>query len=96
MLTSTCRVCGNSKSDFVATECANCQTIRTETRQYMKAEFPNASESDILYAERQALNQRAHHAHRNYIDPRDHSRMRSPFTPVPPQGRANDTPPKGA
>lgn len=84
MLTSTCRICSGPKTDYAANECENCTTIRSETRQYMRAEFPNASESDILYAERQALNQRAHHAHRNFVDPRGFSAARG-LIPVPPQ-----------
>ena len=94
MLTATCRVCGSPKepADYAASECPACRTLRREAEQHFAAENPNAGESDILYAGRAALNQRAHHAHRNFVDPRSFGATRG-MIPVPPQGGDRGSPP---
>lgn len=93
MLTSHCRICGAPKepADYASNECRGCSTLRTEAEQHFAAEHPGAGESDILYAGRQALNQRAHHAHRNFVDPRQHSAV-SGMIPTPPQTNRGNVP----
>lgn len=73
MLTTTCYTCHQPKADLRAVNCPACTTTQLEAEQHFAAENPNAAESDILYAGRTALRQRAHHANRNFIDPRDFS-----------------------
>jgi hypothetical protein len=88
MLTASCRVCGKMKdpSEYAMTECRDCKTVGDEAAQGFAAENPNAAESDILYARRQALNQRAHTAHKNFTDPRAFSAARG-MLPIPPPDR---------
>lgn len=92
MLTSTCRNCGTPKTDYQAPECEACTTTRREAEQHFAAEHPRAAESDILYAGRQAVLARSHHAHRNFVDPRDFSAGRG-MIPVPPQTPQSQGPP---
>jgi uncharacterized Zn finger protein (UPF0148 family) len=72
MLTASCRNCGFPKepANYGDNFCPTCTTSRREAEQHFAAENPKASESDILYAGRQALMARAHHASRNFTDPR--------------------------
>lgn len=84
MMTLNCRICNNPKEDVRANECNGCKTVRVEAEQHHAAENPKASEGEILYAGRAALNQRAHHAHRNFVDPRDFTVGRG-SVPEPPQ-----------
>lgn len=86
MLTATCGNCGQPKSpnEYADPYCSTCTTSKREAEQHFAAEHPKAAESDIIYAGRRALQERAHHAHRNFVDPRDFSR-RSGMIPVPPQ-----------
>lgn len=86
MLTATCGNCGRPKdpANYADTYCPSCSTTKKEAEQHFAAEHEGASESDILYAGRQALMQVAHHAHRNFVDPRGFSASRG-MIPVPPQ-----------
>ncbi len=96
MLTATCGNCGKAKSpdEYASTYCRSCTTTKNEAEQGFAAENPNANPSDILYAGRQALMQVAHHAHRNFTDPRGFSASRG-MIPVPPQsGDRGDPTPK--
>lgn len=94
MLTLSCRVCGSPKeqADYAANECTACRTLKREAEQGFAAENPGASESDILYAGRLALNSRAHHAHRNFVDPRGFSSVAGMIPIPPPTNRGNPTP----
>lgn len=60
--------------EIANTNCRACQTSFNEAAQHFAAENPNAAQSDILYAGRQAMLSRAHTAHRNFVDPRTFSR----------------------
>ena len=84
--TATCRVCGANKNpeDYSANECAACRTMKIGAETAFREANPEASESDVLYAGRVALNGRAHHAHRNFVDPRQHASVRG-MIPIPPQ-----------
>lgn len=90
MLTASCHNCGAPKdpANYGDVNCPACTSLRKEAEQAFAAENPGVSESDILYAGRQALNQRAHHAHRNFIDPRNFSNTRGVLIP-PPDNRGN-------
>jgi len=85
VLSSYCQTCGASKepANYADNYCPACTSLRREAEQAFAAENPEASESDILYAGRQALSQRAHHANRNFTDPRAFSSGRGSF-PAPP------------
>lgn len=85
MLTAYCQNCGAPKepSEYSANTCGSCKTTRLEAEQAYAAEHKDASESDILYAGRQALLQKAHHAHKNFQDPRGFSASRG-MIPIPP------------
>lgn len=86
MLTATCRNCGQPKdaANYADNYCPACTSRKNEAEQHVRAEHPNASISDVLYAGRQALLQRAHTAHRNFVDPRGFSASRG-MIPIPPQ-----------
>lgn len=86
MMTSTCRICGNSKTPefYAAPECQACTELATKAVKALQEASPEMSESDLLYARRQALNERAHHAHRNFVDPREFSASRG-MIPIPPR-----------
>jgi hypothetical protein len=75
MLTATCGNCGNPKdpANYRDTFCPACTTTKNEAEQGFAAEHAGALESDILYAGRQALMSVAHHARRNFTDPRGFS-----------------------
>lgn len=98
-LSSYCQNCGGPKSmgEYGDPRCGSCEQIRTEAMQHFAAENTEKikkgelSESDILYAGRQALLQRAHHANRNYTDPRQFSAARG-MIPTPPQSGDRGTP----
>lgn len=74
-LTSTCFNCGAPKTDFVAEYCPNCTTLYDTTIAAFREKNPEAAQSDALYAARAALMERAHTAHKNYVDPRLHMRL---------------------
>lgn len=96
MLTATCGNCGQPKdpAHYASTFCPSCTTRKNEAEQHFAAENPEANESEILYAGRQALMQVAHHAHRNFTDPRGFSATRG-MIPLPPQGGdRGELPPK--
>lgn len=92
MLKSYCNNCGGSKepANYSAINCAGCETLSKEAQQAFAAEHKDASESDILYAGRMALTQRAHHAHRNFLDPRQFSAGRG-MIPIPPPDKRGST-----
>lgn len=93
-MTSTCSNCGATKdpAHYADNYCPTCTARMNEAAQHFAAENPNASQSDILYAGRQALLQRAHHAHRNFVDPRGFAAGRG-MIPIPPQtDRGSPTP----
>lgn len=75
MLTSYCRICGNSKpsSEYALDVCGACAEHRKQAESAFAAEHPKATSSDVLYAGRMALNQRAIGAHANFVDPRGFS-----------------------
>lgn len=89
MMSSYCGWCGGPKepADYAADMCATCKTRRSEAMQHFKVEHPEASESDVLYAGRQSLMQRAHTAHRNFVDPRDFSAVRRTIPTAPQSGQ---------
>ena len=93
MLTVSCRICGNAKppSEYSKDLCNECGRLRSQAENHYASEHPNAAQSDILYAGRQALNQRAHHAHRNFIDPRDFSTGHGMIPIPPPSNRGSTT-----
>lgn len=95
MMTSNCHTCGFPKepANYADPYCPACTTLKREGEQHHAAENPNATESEILYAGRCALRQRAHHAHRNFVDPRGFGATRG-MIPIPPQSRAQDAPPR--
>lgn len=86
MLSSYCHNCGAAKEpiDYSAPYCPACQSARSEAMQHFRAENPKATDSDVLHAGRAALGERAHHAHRNFVDPRGFSASRG-MIPTPPQ-----------
>lgn len=92
MLTASCNNCGFPKepANYGDVNCPTCTTARNEAEQGFKAEHPEASESDVLYVGRQALLQRAHHANRNFTDPRAFSGTRG-MIPIPPQTNRGST-----
>jgi hypothetical protein len=83
-LSSYCRNCGQSKSiaNYADDRCPACETLKTEAEQGFAAENADKlksgelTTSDVLYAGRMALTQRAIHANRNYTDPRGFSATR--------------------
>lgn len=87
MLTATCQNCGAAKDpkDYANPNCATCTSTASEAAQHYAAEHPGCAQSDALYAGRKALLQRAHHAHRNFVDPRAFGATRG-MIPIPPQG----------
>ena len=95
MLTAYCRNCGGPKepSEYAANTCGTCTTTRLEAEQAFAAEHKDAPESDILYAGRQALLNRAHHANRNFTDPRGFSASRG-MLPTPPNAGDRGTVPE--
>lgn len=86
MLTATCGNCGLAKDprNYADNYCPECTRLRNEAEQHFAAENPQAAQSDVLYHGRQALLQRAHHANRNYTDPRAFA-GKSGMIPTPPQ-----------
>lgn len=86
MLTATCRLCGDAKpvSEYELNQCSKCTAAGNEGRAAFLKANPDASISDLLYAERSAMSARAHTAHRNFTDPRSFSRLGA--IPQPPQG----------
>lgn len=91
MLTTNCNACYGPKEDLRAVLCNTCKQISSEAEQHFAAENPGASEGSILYAGRMALNDRRHHAHRNYVDPRAHAAGRGTF-PTRPQPTSEGAP----
>lgn len=83
MIKSYCDACGEGKENITAQYCNRCASVRSEAMQGFAAEHPDASQSDILYVGRQALNQVRMHAHRNFVDPRDFSGTQG-MIPIPP------------
>lgn len=93
MLTATCRTCGAAKepSDYSTPDCTACKTLRTAAEKQFAEANPDATGSEILYVGRTALNQRAHHANKNFVDPRSFAAVRG-VIPIPPQGNVQDRP----
>jgi hypothetical protein len=76
-LSSYCRVCGLTNGtvpEMSANHCDGCEKERQATMTAYAAENPSASESDKLYAGRQALAGRSNYAARHRISPRDFNR----------------------
>ena len=76
-LSSYCRNCGRpvkTTEELSANHCADCETNRQEAMKHFVEQNKDASESDKLYAGRQALMQRARHPHETFINPRDFNR----------------------
>jgi hypothetical protein len=92
VLTATCQNCGAAKdaANYADPTCPSCTARRNEAQQHFRAEHPDAPESDVLYAGRQALMQVAHHANRNFTDPRGFSAGRG-MIPTPPQSDRGST-----
>jgi uncharacterized Zn finger protein (UPF0148 family) len=88
MLTATCRNCGTPKdrANYGDNYCPTCTTVQREREQGFAAENPEASQSDIIRAGKTALAERAHTAHRNFVDPRAFSSTRG-IMPTRPEGR---------
>jgi hypothetical protein len=63
-------------AEFAAPWCSGCDTAGKAGGKTFSEANPDASESDIMYAERMARQARAHTAHRNFVDPRDFSSTR--------------------
>lgn len=76
---SYCDACHGPKENLQDYLCNKCNTTKTEAMQHFAAENPGATQSDILYAGRMALNSVRHHANRNFVDPRDFSRQSGMF-----------------
>lgn len=82
MLTSYCRTCCAPKepANYADFDCPTCITAKNEAMQNYAAEHAEKiqsgeiTNSDVLYVGRQALMARAHHANRNFVDPRGFSR----------------------
>ena len=89
MLTASCQNCGAPKNpaNYADNYCPSCTTTRSEAEQGFAAEHPEATESDILYVGRQALASVAHHAHRNFVDPRSFRGIGFGLIPVPPEDK---------
>ena len=83
MIRSYCANCFGPKQNISDLFCTGCFTAANEAAQHFAAENPKASKSDALYAGRQALAQRGHHAHQNFVDPRTFSRVNG-MLPTPP------------
>lgn len=85
MLTANCRVCGDAKpqSEFALPECSKCSKVKSDAEAEFRAKNPDAPTSDALYAGRQALNHRAHHANKNFVDPRAFAGANG-MIPIPP------------
>lgn len=81
MLSSYCKNCGmpyTTVAEMSALHCNQCEQARTEAMQHVRAQATEkkqeVSESDVLYAGRQALMQRAHHPRQTFISPREFDR----------------------
>lgn len=74
MLTSHCSRCRAPKTNYADVECEGCLQHRSAVRSSFVEQFPKASESDILYAVRQKMEERTAHSRSNYQDPRGFSR----------------------
>jgi hypothetical protein len=85
-LTSMCRICGNPKptNEFALNECSNCAEHGRVAGAAFAAANPEASQDQILYAERMAKQARAHMSRKNYVDPRTFSASTG-MIPQPPQ-----------
>lgn len=77
-MTSHCQNCGAPKepANFRDNYCPSCTQLDVEAQQHFAAENPNATQSDILYAGRQARLARAMRPGNNYMDPRNFSASR--------------------
>ena len=84
MLTGYCATCHTPKTNYADTECTGCLEHRASLMKDFADQFPNASESDKLYAVRSAMQSRQGHARSDYVDPRGfnaHVRMQPPLDP---------------
>jgi len=76
-LSSYCRNCGapvSTTAEMSANHCNGCEEARKGALTAFAEQNPQASESDKLYAGRQALMQRAAHPRSGSISPRDFAR----------------------
>jgi len=76
-LSSYCRNCGTpytTVSEMSALHCNGCEEKRKAAIQFHKDKNPEASESDLLYAGREALIRAAHHPRQTFISPREFNR----------------------
>ena len=72
---SSCFNCGQGlpMDRYAIGVCQRCETTNNEAQQHHAAENPGASQSDILYAGRMAMQQHAIRPGSNYVDPRQFS-----------------------
>lgn len=103
MLRSYCFNCGGPQENPRAHTCDTCATggneaaenvmqsgreqVEAETDPKKKAWMQRVLEDAAQNARKGALAQRAHHAHRNFVDPRAHAATRG-MIPTPPQPRS--------
>ncbi len=86
--TAACFNCGVSKepANYGDLYCPRCSTLQKEGEQGFAAENPDAAQSDIIRAGKNALARAAHFANRNFTDPRNFSSTRG-LMPRRPEGR---------
>lgn len=78
----TCTAAENESGEHAVKETN--EAIAAETDPVRKAHMEASASNYIASKRKEALMSRAHHAHRNFVDPRDFSAVRG-MTPLPPQ-----------
>lgn len=76
-LSSYCRNCGSGNAtaaEMASNHCNTCEEARKAAIQAYVEKNPTSSDSDRLYAGREALMQRAHHPRQTFISPREFNR----------------------
>jgi hypothetical protein len=76
MMSSYCRNCGGAIStvgEMSSNWCITCEEARKAAMQFKKEQTPDANESDLLYAGREALMQRRFHPRQTFVNPKDHN-----------------------
>lgn len=74
MASSYCRVCSatyTTVAEMSASHCIQCEETRKGAMQFHKEQNPTASESDLLYAGREAMNRRRTHPRQGFIPASD-------------------------
>ena len=71
MQTATCPICYGSKTptEYSQNTCTGCSTHRAECEKTFSSAHPDATESEILYAGRMALEQRRASAQQKFVNP---------------------------